>query len=67
MFINKCNYSVPFILITFLIFQFDKVELKIKRRGIVSLSPSCASFTEGYEYLPAAGRFSPVGAKSLNT
>ena len=48
-------------------FQFDFVELKIKRKGIVSLSPGCASLTGGYAYLPAAGRFSPVGAKSLNT
>jgi len=32
-----------------------------------STSPSIASLTGGYEYLPAAGRFSHVGAKSLNT
>jgi len=32
-------------------FQFDKVELKIKRRGIVSLSPSCTTLTGGYSNL----------------
>ncbi|MGB4575777.1 MAG: hypothetical protein WBI06_02600 [Paludibacter sp.] len=32
-------------------FQFDFVELKIKRWGIVSLSISCASLTGGYSYL----------------
>jgi len=41
-------------------FQFDFVELKIKRRWIVSLSPSCASLTGGYSYLARRG-------KSLNT
>jgi len=50
------NYSALFIFITFW-FSVRLCRTENQREGVISLTPSCASLTEGYAYLPAAGRY----------